>query len=272
MIRFTSIRSGSSGNLLLLESETARQTTRLLIDCGLASQRACRQLLEEEVGLTAPLDGLLVTHAHRDHVNYSSLRVMQELRIPVYVHQRAVREVVGRYLNPYRLPARIDPSVFDVRSFGDDPLQIGGLTVSAIAVPHAPGIATAAYLIRAGSAKLLIATDFHDPEAVVPQIYDCDFIYLESNYDQDLLRRYYNPASLFHMPNPAAGLLLQHAVTRSRRPPVAALLGHLSEDRNRPELALRTVRRALREGGVAGAVRLLAAPRYEASETIIIPR
>ena len=38
------------------------------------------------------------------------------------------------------------------------------------------------------------------------------------------------------------------------------------------ELALGTVRRALREGGVAGAVRLLAAPRYEASETIIIPR
>lgn len=272
MIRFTSIRSGSSGNLLLLESERARSTTRLLVDCGISSQRATRQILEEEVGLSTPLDGLLVTHAHRDHVNYSSLRVMQELKIPVYVHRRVKRELVGRYLNPYRLPARVDPQSFELRCFDDEPFRIGGLSISPIAVPHAPGVATVAYVIRAAGAKLLIATDFHDPEAVVPHIYDSDFVYLESNYDLDLLRRYYNPASLYHMPNRAAGLLLQHAVTHSRRPPAAVLLGHLSEDRNRPELALQTVRQALREGGVAGSVRLLAAPRYEASETIIVTR
>ena len=114
---------------------------------------------------------------------------------------------------------------------------------------------------------MLIASDFHDPDAVVPHIYDCDLIYLEANYDLDLLRRHFNPASLYHLPNPAAGLLLQHAIREGTRPPEAIVLGHLSEERNRPELALETVREILRD---CGSPRLVAAPRYEAAEAVVI--
>ncbi len=270
MLLFRSFRSGSSGNLLLLEGRRRRKKTRLLIDCGIRSQRACMRILEEEAGLGDRIDGLLVTHAHSDHINYPGLRVMDRLRVPVYVHKRTRREVARRYMDPYRLPASIDLAGLEIRCFGDQPFSIDGFDITPIPVPHAPGITTHAFAIRHGRRRLLIASDFHDPEAVVPHIYNNDFIYLESNHDLKLLRLHFNPASLFHMSNPAAGLLLKHAIEHSRTMPAAVVLGHLSEERNRPALALATVRQIVSENGSAPDLSLLAAPRYAAAETVVI--
>jgi phosphoribosyl 1,2-cyclic phosphodiesterase len=270
MLRFRSLRSGSSGNLLLLESLRGRAATRLLIDCGISSQRECLRLLEEEAGLGRPVDGLLVTHAHTDHLSYSGLRVMGRLRVPIYLHAQTRREVGHRLLSPYRLPAGVRAADFEFRVFEDEPFSIGPFAVAPLRVPHAPGVTTHAYRIRHGRTRLLIASDFNDPEAVVPHIYDCDFVYLESNHDLELLRLHFNPASLYHLSNPAAGLLLRHAWDASRRPPAQVVLGHLSHERNRPELALATVREALKDGGHARPVELIAAPRHAASGAVVI--
>ncbi len=273
MIHFRSIRSGSSANLLLLEDRDGGRPTRLLIDCGIRSQRDCARLLETEVGLTEPLDGILVTHAHSDHINYASLRVLDQVRVPIYAHTATVREIQGRYLRPEKVPASVDFSELKFREFdGPAPFALGAFQITPIRVPHAPGVTTHAFAIESEHSKkrALIASDFNDPEAVVPHIYDCDLVYLESNHDLELLRRYWNPASRFHLPNPDAGLLLSHAIQASRRPPQAVVLAHLSEDRNRPELASETTWLALKEQGLDDAVALHVAPRYEASEEIVI--
>ena len=268
MLSFRSLRSGSSGNLLLLESRTPRRRTRVLIDCGLRSQRECCRILEDEVGLDDPLDALVVTHAHGDHVNYAALRVLSRMRVPIHAHRHTARQIAARSLNPYRLPASVDPRDIRFERFGDEPFEIGGLVFEPLPVPHAPGVTTHAFLVHDGSHKLLIASDFNDPDAVVPHVYDCDFIYLESNHDLELLRRHFNPASLFHLSNPAAGLLLHHALECSRRSPRAVMLAHLSEDRNHPEIALATVREAL--GRHAAHLPLLTAPRYAASHPVVV--
>ncbi len=285
MIRFRSLRSGSSGNLLLLEYKAPAThtspgrrngtSTRLLIDCGIRSQRDTLRILESEVGLADPPAGVLVTHAHSDHINYASLRVLDRLRIPVYAHEQTVREIRHRYLHPSRVPASADFSGLELRGFGGRPeerFEIGPLSVLPIRVPHAPGVTTHAFAIEVAATRqrVLIASDFHDPEAVVPHIYDTDLVYLESNHDLDLLRRYWNPSSLYHLPNPAAGLLLSHTLERSRRPPEAIVLAHLSEERNRPELALETVRRALDGAGLAADVQLTVAGRHAASADILL--
>ncbi len=270
MLRFRSLRSGSSGNLLLLEGHSGRQRTRLLVDCGISSQRAGLQILEAEAHLAAGIDGLVVTHAHSDHLNYSALRVMSRLHIPIYLHAQTAREAIRRYLNPYRAPAVMQTGDLDLRTFGEEPFSVGVFTLTPVRVPHAPTVTTHAFLVRRGRRRMFIASDFHDPEAVVPLIYNCDLIYLESNHDPELLRLHFNPASLFHLSNPAAGLLLQHAITHSSRSPQAIVLAHLSEERNRPHIALATVREALREAGVSSALRMIAAPRYAASEVVEI--
>ena len=270
MLLFRSLRSGSSGNLLLLESHRSRGSTRLLVDCGISSQRECLRILEEEVGLGRRIDALLVTHAHVDHLSYAALRVMARLEIPIYVHAHTRREVAHRLLNRYRLPAAVRPADFPFRLYHDEPFSIGPFTVTPLPVPHAPSVTTHAFRIRHGHTRLLVASDFHDPEAVIPHIYNCDFIYLESNHDLELLRLHFNPNSLYHLSNPTAALLLSHVVTESRQPPAIVVLGHLSEERNRPHLALATATLALAETGADVQVKLIAAPRYAASEVIVI--
>ncbi|MCK4303157.1 MAG: MBL fold metallo-hydrolase [Candidatus Eisenbacteria sp.] len=270
MLLFRSLRSGSSGNLLLLENRRRGHDTRLLIDCGIRSQRACTKILEEEVGLTSRIDGLLITHAHSDHINYAALRVVDRLGIPIYVHEQTKRDVQYRYLNPYRIPASIDLSGLEFRTFGNHPFQIDGFDITPVAIPHAPGITTHAFVIRHGRRKLLIASDFNDPEAVIPHIYNCDLIYLEANHDLDMLQAHFNPASLYHMPNPLAGLLLQHAIEQSNTEPEAIILGHLSEERNRPDLAIETVTQILNEKVYEGSSHIVAAPRHAAMEPVII--
>jgi phosphoribosyl 1,2-cyclic phosphodiesterase len=270
MLTFRTLRSGSSGNMLLLESTSDRGASRLIVDCGIRSQRTCRQIFEFEIGATDGFDGLLVTHAHSDHINYPSLRVLEQVGIPIYMHSSTLDEVRRRYLNPAKLPASVSLSGLDLRTFGSEAFKVGDFSVSPIAVPHAPNVSTHAFLIRHGDQKLLLASDFNDPEAVIPHIYDCDLIYLEANYDKDLLRRYYNPASLFHMGNPATGLLLDHAISESSRKPKAIVLGHLSEERNRPDLAMGTINEVLRKSRRLDGVRICAAPRHEPGEPVIL--
>lgn len=268
MIRFRTLRSGSSGNLLLLECRQRGEVSRYLIDCGISSQRSLRRILEEEAGLSERIDGALITHAHSDHINYPSLRVLDQLGVPVYLHRRTLIDVRRRYLNPYRLPAGVDLSGLDLRAFGDEPFRVNGLAITPVQVPHAPDVATFAFVVRAGGRKLLIASDLSDPEAIAPHIADCDLIYVESNHDLEMLRRMFNPASLFHLPNPATGLLLRFALERSARMPRAIVLGHLSEERNTPELALGTVATILAEGARVEPPPLLTAPRHEAGEPL----
>ncbi|MBP6875679.1 MAG: MBL fold metallo-hydrolase [Candidatus Eisenbacteria bacterium] len=269
MLEFRSLRSGSSGNLLLIESHSGRRPTRVLIDCGINSQRECARILDEEVGSDAPIDGVVVSHAHCDHINYSALRVLGRRGIPVYAHRRTKPEIESRCWNPYRVPESVDPGEVLFRCFSDDDFEIGAFRFRPIPVPHAPGITTHAFLIERGRQRVLWASDLSDPEALLPHIYDCDFVYLESNHDLELLRLQFNPASLFHLSNPAAGLLLRHTLAESRRLPRAVMLAHLSEDRNRPQLALRTVREAV-GAELAEQVPLIAAPRYGPSETIVV--
>ncbi len=268
MIQFRSLRSGSSGNLLLVESKLAGGVSRYLVDCGIPSQRELRRVLEVEAGLSRPLDGVLVTHAHSDHINYAALRVLHKLRIPIYLHRQTLAEVRRRYLNPYRLPARVDLTDIDMRAFETRPFVLDGLHVTPIRVPHAPGVTTHAFLLESSGRRLLIASDLNDPEAIAPHLIDCDLVYLESNYDPEMLRRFFNPSSLFHLSNPTAGLLLKMALRESSRPPQAIVLGHLSEERNAPDLALATVAQILGEDAGDPMPPLVAAPRYAAGEVV----
>jgi Cft2 family RNA processing exonuclease len=71
-LQFKSLRSSGSGNCLMLWTDH----TTLLLDCGITTQRDCHDLLGKHANR---LDGVIVFHAHGDHICYSSLRVMDEI-------------------------------------------------------------------------------------------------------------------------------------------------------------------------------------------------
>ena len=83
---------------------------------------------------------------------------------------------------------------------------------------------------------------------------------LTATCDPDLLRRYPNYRSRFHLPNERCGRLLQTAIDSSEKYPLGIMLGHLSEERNEPDLALDTVWEILDEAR-HGEIELSVAPR-----------
>ena len=87
---------------------------------------------------------------------------------------------------------------------------------------------------------------------VIAHIKDADAIFLESNYDDDMLKTGHYPAflkarissDLGHLSNTQAGLIaLEHASPRLKH----VFLSHLSENNNTPELAFHTFNNLIKQ-------------------------
>lgn len=258
-LRFRSLRSSSSGNCLMLWTER----TAILIDCGISTQCACRELLATHMGALTPFDGVVVSHAHGDHISYPSLRVLRRRDITVHCHQAIVRQIHQKHIGDWASPPAFRP-------FSHEAFQIGDFDIQPIELPHDPDFPTFGFVIRAGGCKLLVATDFHDGQAVAGHLADADFIFIEANHDPELLRKYWNPSSLFHLSNPATARLLCEARRARTTPPRMVMLGHLSSRRNTESLALAAVQERFRLEGVELDFQLRTAPRHQPSEIITI--
>ncbi len=257
---FQSLRSGSSGNSLLLETRSAA----VLLDAGFRSQREFRAALD---ALDRPLDAVVVSHLHADHINYSALRVLEERRVPVYVYEEDFDALRRRYFQGRSFEK------LDLRPFGRRGLALGDLVATPFELPHFGEFHTFGFelhcVLGEEAVKLVTASDLSRWDGLVEWFHDSDFIYVESNHDPELLRRRPNPNSRHHLRNERCGWLLRRAFDGSRRLPQAVMLGHLSQERNEPGLALRTVKGILAAGGYAD-VPVLVAPRFEPSERLVL--
>ncbi len=226
--------------------------------------RACRKALG---GILSQLDGAVISHLHSDHIQYSSLRVLEESRVPIYVAEKDVPHLAARH---FRRSPFLD---LKLRPFSERPFQAGDFSIRPFRVPHDGIRKTFGFEITARlngkERKVVVATDFWHWQGVSGWFEDADFIYVEANHDRDLLRAHPNPRSHFHLSNENCGRLLRQALGKSRGIPQAIMLGHLSEVRNRLTLARDTVLEIL-DGTPCRDIPLMIAPRYEPSEEIRI--
>jgi phosphoribosyl 1,2-cyclic phosphodiesterase len=83
--------SGSSGNCTVLWMETEA----LLIDCGRLSYKyVTGQLADIGIPLSR-IKGILITHAHTDHISRTAVRLAQEHSIPIYLHKRIYSNILA---------------------------------------------------------------------------------------------------------------------------------------------------------------------------------
>lgn len=241
-LQFCSLNSGSNGNSTYI----AAGDTRLLIDAGLSGKQISDALNSVDI-LPETISGILVTHEHSDHIRGIGV-LSRKYRIPVYANE-ATWERMHRSVG--EIP------VFQRRVFTTgESFLVGNLDIVPIAIPHDTADPVA-FRVYAGGRSVAVATDMgYMPKSVLKMLAGADLVLLEANHDEDLLLnnpRY--PESLKrrilsnkgHLSNLTSAQMLYRLYESGVR---QALLGHLSEDNNTPELAMRTATEALELQGV----------------------
>jgi phosphoribosyl 1,2-cyclic phosphodiesterase len=245
------LQSGSSGNCIYVESADAR----LLFDAGISGIAAERRLAKYGREIRK-VDAVIISHDHADHVRCAGA-YHRKYRLPIWISRRTFEAAVVRC-------GCFEPSE-QVRYFeAGRALRFGATTVETVPTPHdaAEGVA---FVVAAGGKRLGILTDLgHVFSGLEELVGSLDAAFIESNYDPEMLDSGPYPAFLKarirgprgHISNIEAAQLLR-AGARARRLKWVCL-AHLSEENNRPALALKAHRRIAR-----GDYSLFAASRYE---------
>lgn len=239
MLKFISFGSGSSGNCYCLFTET----DGLMIDAGLGVRTIKKYFHEYGLSFTM-VHNIIVTHDHADHIK-SVGSLSRSYEMPVYatqtVHQGIVRNYCVRSKIPESNKRIIEKNV---------PFRAGDFDITAFNVPH-DSSDNVGYQIKYGDTVFSIMTDAgHVTEEMADIIGKSDYLVLESNYDEDMLRDGPYPEYLKkrirgdygHLcNNDCAAALATNASERLRH----VWLCHLSEENNHLEIARKTVEHVL---------------------------
>ena len=227
MLSVSSFFSGSSGNCTYVETENCA----VLIDAGVSMKRIFEKL--SDINRTPDkIKAIFVTHEHSDHI-LSVGSIARKLKIPVFATKntwRAMYKNIGKMDKDYIKP--LEPC---------ETVKVEDIEVSAFS---------------SGCRKLAIATDIGEMnESVFLSISGCNTVLLESNHDVKMLLEGAYPYPLKQRIRGKKGHLSNEeaAITCARLVSVGTskiLLGHLSEENNKPQIALETVLESITKCGI----------------------
>lgn len=244
------LASGSSGNCTYIGDGHAG----VLVDCGVSTKQIlCRM---EALGLgDAPIDGVLITHEHSDHVGAARvlckrLRKRQGTSVPFFM----TRGTHSR-LRPQTMPDAVE--FIDAGA----PFRLRHLEVDPFPVPHDVRDPVG-YRVRAGGIWAGVVTDLGRPTTLVEdKLRSLTLAVLEFNHDFEMLMDGAYPWALKqrirsnhgHLSNEQAATLLSNALSPTLR---HVVLAHLSGENNTPARALAAATRVLAGHGALGDVAL----------------
>jgi len=233
------LSSGSCGNCAFVRSGD----TRIIVDAGIPV-RTIKHLLASIGESIDDLDGLLITHDHRDHMKSAEI-VARRHAVPVFVTEKTLAG--GSHL----FPRPIDPKRTVAFRSGDR-FSIGALDIESVPTPH-DAADPVGFVVDDGVRRLGVFTDLgHGFDGFGERLGSLDAVMLETNYDDDMLEFGPYPAYLKrrirgthgHLSNLDAASLLRDSRSERLRTVIAS---HLSEENNHPERVLDTFRRTLDE-------------------------
>jgi phosphoribosyl 1,2-cyclic phosphodiesterase len=252
--QFAVLGSGSRGNSSLIRHEAG---VGLLIDIGLGP-RVIDQRLQSVGADWSGITAVVLTHTHGDHIDSGTLQILVRRGIVLYCHeahridleadagfqeldrQGLVRHYDGR---PFLAPSgfRIEPIPLrhDGATFGFRIESVARRKTRAVGV---------GYLADTGSWS----------EGMADSLADVDILGVEFNHDVHLQRTSGRSPALIarnlgdrgHLSNKQGAELVRSVLNRSSRNRVEHLvLLHISEQCNRPELAINEARVAIETTG-----------------------
>lgn len=235
-MRLQVIGSGSSGNSVIVSSGG----TTLLVDMGFS----CRKIKSAvaEFGVEAQdISGVLITHDHSDH--YKGLETFHKKypEVPLYAN--------GNTADAICVYTKIeDWMIFETA----EEFSIGNFNITSFSISH-DAADPVGYLIDDGASRLFIGTDLGVVTLPVKVAFSqSDFAILESNHDPELLMQSDRAFSLKqrisgrsgHLSNREAADLFREINPKNLK---TLLLAHLSQECNKPHLAMEEMSLALAE-------------------------
>src|SRR5215218_70552 len=166
----TSLASGSNGNCYYIGNEREA----ILVDAGISCREIDKRM--KRLGLSMQkVKAVFVSHEHSDHIRgiYS---LVKKYHLPVYI-TTATLQFGG---------LRLDRGY--VRSFSAyDPVTIGDLSITAFPKAH-DAADPYSFTICCNNTRVGVFTDIGFPcEHVTRQFAQCEAVFLESNYDEEML-------------------------------------------------------------------------------------
>ncbi|MDS1030544.1 MBL fold metallo-hydrolase [Bacillota bacterium LX-D] len=255
MLKFFTLASGSSGNSVYVGTKK----TRFLVDAGISGKDITNRLRENGIEANE-LDGVLVTHEHKDHIKGVGV-ISRRYNLPIYATPgtwEGMEKDIGKVAEENKKFLDLNQSQ-----------ELGDLKIEVLPTSH-DALEPAAFAFYHKEASLGIVTDTGKiTSSIRKNITGCKGLLLEANHDATMLRKGTYPvrlkkriaSTLGHLSNQMSGEALAEFITGNTQ---KVVLAHLSAENNRPPLAIHTVKEVLAEQGFTSCPELTVAPRYEA--------
>ena len=222
-MKFVPFASGSKGNAYFVESNG----TNILIDIGI-SMRKCISYLSDVGVKPEEIDGIVVTHAHADHMR-SVPGFARKYKTPVYASRKTLKKM-NKWLDS-------ESETFEL----SDSFVLGTLNLSVFQTYHdiagSMGIS-----VSNNDSRITIVTDTGKiDDKILSYIERSDVLVLEANYDKEMLWNGPYPRHIKaridsdygHLSNDSALALLNQCELNNLK---ALYIGHISENNNSREL------------------------------------
>ncbi len=222
-LQIASLNSGSNGNCYYV----GNAQEAVFIDAGISCRETERRMKRLQLDIKK-VKAIFISHEHADHI--AGVRVLsKKYRLPVYITPGTLRNC-----HP-----GIEHSL--IRSFSETaPIQVGSLTILPFTKSH-DAHDPHSFVVRNEKTAVGIFTDIgHACEKVIAHFRICHAVFLEANYDEDMLEKGAYPR---HLKNRIAGPK-GHLSNRQALELFCAnkweglgllILAHLSRENNKPE-------------------------------------
>lgn len=237
MFEITILASGSSGNASLVRSDG----NSFLIDAGLSARQLTERLLFCGVE-PSEISAVLVTHEHGDHIK-GLPQWCKQYETPIYCNRHTATVLREKIKNHTAW------KIFETGST----FSLAGFSIQSFSIPH-DAVDPVGFVVREKNRSFGFATDLgYATSLVLESLRNVDGLLLEANYDEELLKQdtkrpwavKQRIASRHgHLSNGAAAELIAQLLHEQL---THLVLGHLSADCNRAELALAAMAKVIND-------------------------
>jgi len=238
-VKICLLTSGSVGNVAIIEHE--RES--ILIDCGVTFKKFTELISQTDLAV-GKVKNVLITHEHSDHIKGLGI-ITQNLDLGVWSTKKTADAIYGKGIFKNR-----DFEVNCVDKYQE--YEIAGFKITPFPLSH-DAADPVGYAIKKDGKKVVYLTDTgYVSKEVMKVISGANLYIMEMNHNVEMLHTCERPWTLKqrilsdygHLSNEDGAYVFSKMMTDKTR---HIFLSHISQDANRADIALMTLKQVLAE-------------------------